>query len=490
MKPAPASPLLTDLYELTMMQGYFLRGRRERKPQRVVFDMFFRRPPFGGGFAVFAGLQPLVEKVLSLRFRREEIAFLAGLKLFQEPFLEHLKDFRFRGTIHTFVEGSVVFANEPLLRVEGEIGQCQLLESLLLNTVNYQTLVATKAARLVTAAAGRPVIEFGLRRAPGPDGSLSAARAAYIGGTAATSNLLAARTFNIPASGTMAHSWVMTFGSEREAFRRYAQLYPDRCVLLVDTYDTLGSGIPNAIAVFKSLPRRPGQIWAVRLDSGDLDYLSRQARQAFDAAGLSEVSIYASNELDEQIIEQLVARGAPIDAWGVGTSLVSAQGDPALSGVYKIVAIAQRGKFRPVIKLSNAMEKVTNPGRKNVARLYDGKGLMIADLLVRDDGPDPVLKALRRNEPVLLCHPSYEHQEKSVSDYSGHETMLRPIVRNGELVYHFPTLQQVQRQARQNLERLHESHKRFLHPHLYKVSLSETLKASKFRLINEHGNIK
>ena len=374
---AAGSALLTDFYELTMMQGYFLS---EHNP-RAVFEMFFRRPPFGGGFAVFAGLDELLEGLEVLHFEAEDLEFLERQKLFRPRFLDYLSRFRFTGDLYAVDEGTPVFANEPLARVHATLIEGQLIESFLLNVLNYQTLVATKAARVVEAAAGGPVLEFGLRRAQGVDGALAAARAAFIGGAAATSNTLAGRLFDIPVKGTMGHSWIMSFADEREAFERYAEAYPSGCLLLIDTYDTLESGIENAIRTGLRLSPKDRSSFGVRLDSGDLGQLSREVRRRLDTAGLTEARIAASNELDEYRIQALVAGGAPIDIWGVGTRLVTARDDPALTGVYKLIAREVNGRLQPVIKVSDDPEKISNPGLKQVHRFIDENGSPMGDLL-------------------------------------------------------------------------------------------------------------
>jgi nicotinate phosphoribosyltransferase len=340
--PAGNLALLTDFYELTMMQGYFLN----HYDPDTVFEMFFRKAPFDGGFTVFAGLQPLLEAVQELAFTPADRAFLQA-EGFGKEFLDYLSSFRFSGDIYAMPEGTVVFPGEPLLRVHAPLIQAQLLESLVLNILNFQTLVATKAARIWLASGEGTVLEFGLRRAQGVDGALAASRAAFIGGAAATSNALAGRLFGIPVRGTMAHSWIMAFPSELEAFRKYAEVYPDGCILLIDTYDTLKSGLENAVLVGKSLKESGHSHFGVRLDSGDLEYLSKRVRKRLDEEGLEEAVIAASNELDEEIIQQLIAQEAPIDVWGVGTHLVTAKGDPALTGVYKLAARRVDGDYQP-----------------------------------------------------------------------------------------------------------------------------------------------
>ncbi|HPK00614.1 MAG TPA: nicotinate phosphoribosyltransferase, partial [Candidatus Hydrogenedentes bacterium] len=351
--------LLTDLYELTMVAGFW---KEQRANQRVCFEYFFRRLPPHAGFAVAAGLEPFLQYLENLHFSSDDLAYLRTLNLFDDAFLAYLRDFRPSLTVRAVPEGTLVFPYEPILQVEGSVLEAQFVETALLNTLNYQTLIATKAARICLAAEGEPVMEFGLRRAHGPDGGLSGSRAAYIGGCSSTSNLLAGKVYGIPVSGTHAHSWVMSFPSELEAFRAFARNYPDRCMLLVDTYDTLGSGVPNAITVFKELHAK-GQMArpAIRLDSGDLAKLSKMAYRMMTEAGLKDPLIVASNDLDEDLIADLKRQGARINAWGVGTHLITSNDCPALSGVYKLVAVAQGEAWRPKIKISSNIEKATDP---------------------------------------------------------------------------------------------------------------------------------
>ena len=369
--------LLTDLYELTMMEGYYFYN----KNSNAVFDMFFRKEPFNSGFAIFAGLEPLIKTILNLRFDEDDIEYLKSLKLFKSDFLKFLLKFKFSGSIYAVEEGEVVFPKEPLIRVHSNIIEAQFLESILLNIINFQTLIATKAARIVEAAKGKTVIEFGLRRAQGIDGALSATRASFIGGVESTSNVLAGKFFNIPVRGTMAHSWIMTFKSEYEAFNKFAELYPTNTTVLVDTYDTLKTGIPSAIKVFKQLKKQGIKSFGIRLDSGDLEYLSKQARHLLDEANLREAKITISNELDEHVIEQLMNKKAPIDFFGVGTKLVTAADDPSLTGVYKLVSKQENKNYKPLIKISDNPEKTTNPDIKNIVRLYDKDNYMIGDLI-------------------------------------------------------------------------------------------------------------
>ena len=381
------SALATDLYQLTMVQGYFL----QRHDPEVAFELFFRRPPFGGRFALAAGLEDVVDAAAALRFQSHELEYLERLGPFRPEFLRFLERWRFRGALHAPPEGTAMFPGEPLLRVTARLTEAQLLESLLLNVVNFQTLIATKAARVVQAAAGGRVYEFGMRRAQGLDGALSAARAAYVGGVDGTSNVAAGERYGIPVSGTMAHSWVQAFGDERVAFARFAELYPERAILLVDTYDTLNSGIPHAIPVLRELQARGGSGFGVRLDSGDLGRLSRAVRGRLDAAGLQAARIVVSSDLDEARIEELRREAAPIDAWGVGTRLVTAHGDPALGGVYKLVAVRRGGAWQPAVKRSEEPAKATLPGIKQVVRCYAGDAAT-GDLLCLDEDADAAVR--------------------------------------------------------------------------------------------------
>jgi nicotinate phosphoribosyltransferase len=473
--------LMTDLYELTMMQGYFRYGMHHR----AVFDMFFRRQPFDGGFSVFAGLDDLLETLTTMRFSGEDIDYLRTLGLFDEPFLEYLRDFRFTGDLWAVPEGTLVFPQEPLIRVHTSILEAQLIESILLNTINFQTLVATKTARIYLASEGGSIAEFGLRRAQGPDGAMSASRAAFIGGASSTSNTLAGKRYGIPVTGTMAHSWVMAFGSEREAFERYADLYPDRTILLIDTYDTLGSGIENAIAVGRDLQRAGNRI-GVRLDSGDIQYLSKQVRRRLDEAGLKDAQIAVSNELDEQIIHQLVSAGSPVDLWGVGTQLVTGGGDPALTGVYKLAAKERPdGIFTPTMKVSDNPDKSTNPGIKQVWRFYGKNDYPIADLIDIESGVSPEASRASGSEcagtrrPIRFYHPSGDYRKFTLESWDRCEALLVPQIESGKIVGDRPQLTAIRDRALRNLERLDETYTRIINPHIYKVSVSRALRTLK-----------
>lgn len=465
----PNAALLTDLYELTMMQGYFRHGMHHR----AVFDMFFRRQPFGGGFSIFAGLEDLLQALEELRFYPDDIEYLASLGLFDQPFLDYLSNFRFSGTVWSVAEGTPVFPQEPLLRIETSMIEAQLIESLVLNVINFQTLIATKAARIYLATGGGKVAEFGLRRAQGYDGALTAARAAYIGGATSTSNTLAGKRYGIPVTGTMAHSWVMAFPNERIAFEKYVEIYPKQAVLLIDTFDTLGSGIESAIAVGKKLKRRGIDI-GVRLDSGDIQYLSKEVRARLDNAGLRAAKIAVSNELDELIIQQLVAAECPIDFWGVGTQLVTGGSDSALTGVYKLAAKeTETGEFEPTMKVSDNPEKSTNPGIKQVYRFYDDADLPIADLIAVHDEP------IVPGAGYTFYHPALDYRKFRLEAVAKIRPLLSPVMRDGRVVVTLPTLSAIRDNTLRELERLDETYTRTLNPHIYRVSVSRGIKMIK-----------
>jgi nicotinate phosphoribosyltransferase len=474
------SGLLTDLYELTMMQGYY---HYDLNP-RVVFDMFFRRQPFHGGFSVFAGLDDLLTVLENLHFSEDDLEYLDSLGMFHQDFLDELKNFRFRGDIWAMDEGTAVFPHEPLIRVHASLMEAQLIESVLLNIINFQTLVATKTARIYLAANHGKVAEFGLRRAQGVDGAISASRAAYIGGAAATSNVYAGKRFNIPVTGTMAHSWVMAFDDEREAFDKFAELYPDAAILLIDTYDTLDSGIPNAVEIGKRLKEK-GKPFGVRLDSGDIQYLSIQVRKALDAAGLTDATIAASNELNEDIIHQLVAAGTPIDLWGVGTHLVTGGSEASFSGVYKLAAKEVNGVFQPTMKVSDNPEKSTNPGIKQVYRFLHEEGNPLADLITFDgDGIDA-------DHTYNFHHPYVDYRHFRMRPHGPVIPLLKKYMENGTVVGRRPSLAEIQAHARRNLDSLDQTYRRIINPHIYKVSISDSVKNTKGEMLEKYlGNHK
>ena len=472
-----SSALLVDLYSLTMAQGFWKKGM----DRRAVFEMFFRNQPFGGGFSVFAGLGTLLRNLENFAFFPEDIAYLKSLGTFEDAFLDYLKAFRFSGSIMAMEEGTVVFPNEPLIRVNGGLLECQLLEGMLLNTINFQSLIATKTARVVLASLSGSVVEFGLRRAQGPDGALSASRAAFIGGANGTSNVLAGKEFGIPVMGTMAHSWVMAWPSEEEAFRAYAELYPDRSIFLIDTYDTLKSGIVNAITVGKELVAK-GKNFGVRLDSGDIHYLSVEVRKALDAAGLQKAKISVSNDLDESIIKALSDAGAPIDSWGVGTQMVTGGREAAFTGVYKLAASEdEEGTFVPRIKFSDNPAKTTNPGVKQVWRLRDADGMCVADVLALEDSENPDL--IEKGQTYSFWHPQADYRRFSHTLEGSAEPLLTECFSNGKAVLNNHDLKIIQKRVQRELESFDSSYKRFLNPHIYKVSVSTRLRALKLELI-------
>ncbi|HEV7402207.1 MAG TPA: nicotinate phosphoribosyltransferase [Chthoniobacteraceae bacterium] len=469
--------LLTDLYQLTMAYGYWKAGLEERA---AVFHLFFRKQPFGGGFSIACGLADAIEYLRTFAFDEEELAYLGGLTgndggpLFEPAFLEYLRRMEWKWTVDAIPEGTVVFPHEPLLRVTGPLIQCQLVETTLLNLLNFQTLIATKAARVCLAAQDDAVLEFGLRRAQGVDGALAASRAAYIGGCTATSNVLAGQLFGIPVRGTHAHSWVMSFDTEEEAFLAYAEAMPNNSVFLVDTYDTL-RGVEHAIAMGRRLRERGHELGGVRLDSGDLAYLSQEARRMLDAAGFAKATIVASNDLDEQTIASLKQQGAAINVWGVGTRLVTAYDQPALGGVYKLAAVRDDGgPWQHRIKLSEQTAKISTPGVQQVRR-FRHRGLFIGDQ-IRD------LDAARGEERVLVDPKDPLRRKVIPADAEG-EDLLVPVFRDGALVYEEPSLTATRERVKTQLAGFHEGHKRFLHPHEYPVGLAPELLELRTRLI-------
>jgi nicotinate phosphoribosyltransferase len=469
--------LLTDLYQLTMAYGYWKSGELETEG---VFNLTFRENPFKGGYSISCGLGYVIEFLKSYRFEPSDIEYLATLTgnddqpLFESEFLAYLGDLELSCDVEAVPEGTVVFPQEPLLRVMGPLLQCQLLETPLLNMMNFQTLIATKASRICAAAQGDPVIEFGLRRAQGFDGAMAASRAAFIGGCDSTSNVLAARTFGIPPRGTHAHSWVMTFDSELEAFLAYSEAMPNNCILLVDTYDTL-QGVRNAVEVGQRLRARGSRLAGIRLDSGDLAYLSIEARKILDAAGFADAVIVASNELNEAVISSLKDQGAAIDVWGVGTELVTALDQPALGAIYKLAAVRrQSGTWEPRIKLSEQAVKVNTPGVCQVRRFRVGTEF-IADMIY-DEMQAPV-------EPFFLIDPMDRTRHKPIEEGTAYEDLLVPVARQGAIVYEAPSPVEARQKAREQLQGFHPSIRRFLYPHQYPVGLDKDLHDTKTALI-------
>ena len=468
--------MLTDLYQMTMMNGYIQAGI----PDRIaVFDLFYRKNPGNAAFAVAAGLEQVIDYIENLHFDAEDIAYLRSLNLFGEKFFDYLKNFRFTGEIYAMPEGTVVFPYEPLLRVKAPIFEAQLIETAMLNIVNHQTLIASKAARVCQAAQGDLVMEFGLRRAQGPDAGLYGARAALIAGCGSTSNVLAGKMFDVPVAGTHAHSWVMSFPDELTAFRAYADAYPDACLLLVDTYDTLGSGMPNAIRVFRELREKGHEPLGVRLDSGDLSYLSRRARRMLDEAGFPNAKICASGDLDEDVIWDLKQQGACIDTWGVGTRMITSMDNPALGGVYKLSAEEVNGKFEPRIKISENPAKITNPGVKRLYRFYDRlSGKALADLIALE-GED-----FSSGEPLEIFDPENTWKKMTLCDYEV-RPLLTPIFENGRLVYTLPTLTEISAYTKHEMDTFWDEYKRLHSPHRYKVDLSKPLYELKRGMLEE-----
>ena len=470
------SALITDFYELTMMQGYFL----EKHNPRVVFDMFYRTNPFSGGYTIFTGLEELLDKLEGLEFSKEDIEYLRMLK-FDERFLDYLSTYRFSGDIYAFEEGTPAFPGEPLIRVETSLIDAQLIESLLLNTVNFQTLIATKANRMVFATQGHgAIMEFGLRRAQGEDGAHSAARASFIGGTKITSDTYAGRIYGIPVAGTMAHSWIMSFESEEVAFRKFADIYPDNCIFLIDTYDVLGSGIEAAIKIGLEMKAKGKRI-GVRIDSGDLSYLTKAVRVKLDEAGLEDATICVSNDLTEDVISTLINDGAPIDSWGIGTHLVTGGTQASLNGVYKLSAQEENGTLAPKMKISNSYEKTTNPGRKQVYRFFDKAGNALADLIALDD------EQITEGKAYTFYHP-FSTQDLFHMKSSQYETIKPLLVKkmeNGKKIAPSPCLKEIQAKAADLISDFDKSYKRQINPHIYKVSLSGKLRNLKTEMIIE-----
>lgn len=476
--------LLTDLYEITMMQGYFKNGKKDV----AVFDAFYRKNPCDGGYSIFAGLEQVIDYIENLHFDSDDIAYLRGLGIFEEDFLEYLANFRFSGDIYGIPEGSVMFPREPMLKIIAPIMEAQLIETAILNIVNHQSLIATKAARVCYAAKGDGVMEFGLRRAQGPDSGTYGARAAVIGGCKGTSNVLTGQLFHVPVLGTHAHSWIMSFPDEYTAFREYARLYPNSCTLLVDTYDTLKSGVPNAIRVFKEMREAgiPLKNYGIRLDSGDLAYLSKKARIMLDEAGFPDAVISASNDLDEYLIESLKLQGAEITSWGVGTNLITAKDNPSFGGVYKLAAIqAEDHSFIPKIKLSENIEKVTNPGNKTFYRIYDkSTGKIRADLICLSD------ETFDESEDLKLFDPNAPWKKTRLPGGSyTMRNMLIPIIQNGKAVYHSPSVMEIRDYCTREKESLWDETKRFSNPHEIHVDLSQKLYDLKTSLLEEMHHI-
>ncbi|MFC5191208.1 nicotinate phosphoribosyltransferase [Algoriphagus aquatilis] len=471
--------LLTDFYQLTMAYAYWKSGKGE---QEAVFNLFFRKNPFEGGFTLAAGLDYVVDFCKNFKFEAEDLSYLREMKqkdgspVFESGFLDYLKGLKFTCDIDAVEEGTVVFPNAPLIRVKGPLIQCQLLETPLLNIINFQTLIATKAARINLAAQGAPVLEFGLRRAQGIDGALAASRASYIGGCTSTSNVMAGKLFGIPVSGTHAHSWIMSFETEIEAFEAYAEAFPDQCVFLVDTYETL-HGVKNAIKVGEILRSKGKEMVGIRIDSGDLAYYSVQARQLLDEAGFPNAKIVASNDLDEHIISSLKTQDAAIDVWGVGTKLVTAFDQPALGAVYKLSAVKNaEGVWEPKVKVSQQSLKINVPGIHTIKR-YFSNGKAVADMIYLEGQEiDP--------KGVVIIDPNDATRRKRLMPaFYKEEDLLKPIFKQGELVYQLPSLAAIRERSNLQLEAFDKTHKRLINPHTYPVGLEENLHHLRMELV-------
>ena len=472
--------MLTDLYELTMMQGYF----KNHSNETVVFDAFYRKNPSGNGFAIAAGLDQVIDYIKNLTFDQKDIEYLRSLKLFDEDFLEYLSKFRFTGDIYAIPEGTVVFPREPLVKVVAPIMEAQLVETAILTIVNHQSLIATKTARVVYAAKGDGIMEFGLRRAQGPDAGIYGARAAMIGGCIGTSNVLAGQLFDVPVKGTHAHSWIMSFPDEYTAFKKYSELYPDACILLADTYDTLKSGVPNAIRVFTEMREAgiPLTFYGIRLDSGDLAYMSKKARKMLDEAGFPDAVISASSDLDEYLINSLKQQNAAITSWGVGTNMITSADCPAFGGVYKLAAVMDEdGEFVPKIKLSENSEKITNPGNKTIFRIYDNEtGKIRADLICLVD------ETFDASQDLLIFDSVETWKKTKLKGDTYHmRELLVPVFQNGECVYNSPSVMDIREYCTKEQNTLWDETRRLVNPHEVYVDLSDKLFRIKAGLLDQ-----
>lgn len=464
--------MLTDLYQLTMMYGY---SKSDHMDKIAVFDLFYRG--VGNNYAVACGLDQVIDYVKSITFTKEDIEYLRSLRKFDEKFLTLLSEFKFTGDIYAVPEGTVVFPQEPILTVKARLIEAQLIETAILCILNHQTLIATKASKIIYNAKGMPVAEFGLRRAQGPDAGIYGARAAMIAGCSSTSNVLCGQMFDVPVSGTHAHSWIMSYGSELEAFREYAELYPSECTLLVDTYDTIKSGVKNAIIVFKEMESRGQRGSGIRLDSGDLAYLSQKARKMLDEAGLGYIKIFASGDIDEYILRSLEAQEARIDCWGIGTKLITSDGVPSLGGVYKLAAIEENGELIPKLKMSDSVDKITNPGLKKIVRFCDKEtNKAIADLIALKD------EDYSSGEELEIFDPNYVWKRMTITNYYVVEPMI-DIFKDGKCVYNSPTVKEISKYHRVSMNRFWDEYKRDINPHIYKVDLSRKLFDIKNRLL-------
>lgn len=472
--------MVMDFYELTMSNGYFADPNHHAK---AAFDVFYRKNPDKAGFSIFAGLGQIIEYITNLHFEEEDIAYLRGQDLFSEEFLTYLKDFHFKGDIYAFPEGTVMYPNEPVMTVIAPLIDAQLIETAILLEINHQSLIATKTRRIVKAAKGRAVSDFGARRAHNMDAAVYGARAAYIGGASATATVLAGKMFHIPVSGTMAHSWVMYFGDEFTAFKKYALAYPDAAVLLVDTYDVLESGVPNAIRAAKEVLEPMGRrLKGIRLDSGDLAYLSKRARKMLDQAGLFDCKIIVSNSLDEYTITSILDQGGCIDSFGVGERLITSKSEPVFGAVYKIVAVEENGRFKPRIKISENTEKITNPGLKKVYRIYDKEGKAIADLLAKSG------QELDFSKPLRYVDPAKPWKNRYFEQCTAKELQV-PVFQNGILVYEQPSIDEMADYVKKQLtEEIWEEEQRFENPHKHYMDMTPELYEEKMNLLYESKN--
>lgn len=473
--------MLVDFYEITMANGFFENGRGS---ETAYFDMFFRKTPDNAGYAIMAGVQQVIEYLENLSFTAEDIEYLRGRNMFCEDFLEYLLNFRFECDVWAIPEGTPIFPNEPLITVKGPAIQAQFIETMVLLTINHQSLVATKANRIVEAAQGRPVMEFGSRRAQGYDGAVYGARAAYIGGCVGTACTISDRDFGVAALGTMAHSWIQLFPSELEAFRAYAKVYPDDCTLLIDTYSVLKSGVPNAIKVFKELEAQGHKGKGVRIDSGDIAYLSKKTRKMLDEAGLDYVKIVASNSLDESIIRDLIMQGAQIDSFGVGERLITSKSEPVFGGVYKLSAVEENGKIIPKIKISENVTKITNPSYKKVWRLFDNvSGKAVADVITLAD------EVIDDSKPYTIFDPEQTYKKTTLTNFTAKPLQVK-IFEKGKCIYNSPDIEEIKAYCKSQLGTIWDEVKRFENPHKYYVDLSKNLWAERNGLIEKFKGIK
>ena len=471
--------MLTDFYELTMANGYFREGMGDKI---AYFDMFFRQVPDGAGFAVMAGVEQLVEYMKNLKFEPEDIEFLRSKNIFDEGFLKYLENFKFSCDVWAVPEGTPIFPNEPIVTVRGPLIQAQFLETMVLLTVNHQSLIATKSNRIVRAAGDIPVMEFGSRRAQGYDGAIYGARAAYIGGVCGTACTISDKMFSVPALGTMENSWVQSFDSAYDAFVAYAESYPDNCVLLIDTYNVLKSGLPNAIRVFNEVLKPKGiKKCGIRIDSGDITYLTKKCRKILDESGWESASIVISNSLDEYIIRDILRQGAAIDSFGVGERLITSKSEPVFGGVYKLVAIEDDGKIVPKIKISENVAKITTPYFKKVYRLFSKEtGMALADVLTTYD------EKINDDEPYEIFDPGNTWKRKTISNFETRE-LLVPIFKNGECVYDLPPLGEIKEYCKAETDKIWDEVKRFENPHEYYVDMSQKLWDIRYKMLSENS---